>query len=145
MALSFPTAGRIASTAVIRAASATSDTAVPALATDGAAVPLGPQSRGSRTHLIVKTTGALSAASGRVTIYGYVAETETWYTLAQLNQGVDLAPTSKTVLTHGTGGFQIHYAEAVDGMTAYDRLAARVTGIAPVTASFEVRAGWEEL
>ncbi len=100
----------------------------------GGAVPA--SSPGTRVGVLLDVTVGGAGGIVRITIFGYRADANQWYTVARLNNGADITPTTQTPVAEGNN---IHYAEVLTSLASqYDRLYAMITSIAGAAASVSV-------
>lgn len=82
---------------------------------------------GSLVHVQVSMTGG-AGQSAVVTLFGYMADTDRWFAIAQLNGGGAIIATTGTPIA--PAGSDVFYAETFSHIGAYDRLYPMITSVA---------------
>ena len=124
-----------------RSAVTTNDSTYPSGVAQAQSVAVPARAKGARTHVIFSLSATGGTPSVVCSLFGYLAATDQWYLLDNLNNG--------TAIDQGLSPLDdssnIHYAEALDHAAAYDRLWMSVTSIAGTGASVTQRFCFETL
>ena len=107
-----------------RSAISTSDSTYPSGAVQAGSVAVPPRARGAKTHVIIDITSD-GSPSCVAHLFGYLADTDTWYWLDSINNGGAIDQGLHPV----DDGTSEHFAEVLDHASLYDRLWISITSL----------------
>ena len=126
---------------VARTGVTTDDTDYPSGATQAGSIPVPARARGAVTHVLVDLTATGGTPTVRVDIFGYNTESAIWYWLGALNDRANI----DAGLSPVDNSSNLRYAEALDHVSAFDRLFPLLTTIAGTSASVDISFCFEAL
>lgn len=120
------------------------DSTYPSGASQSGSVAVPARAKGARTHVLIDATGSGSTVAFVGSVWGYLTETNTWYSLGNVIDDFNNSTTVSLTTTLIDDGNNIHYAVALDHASAFDRLWVGFSSLTAVT-SLTQRFGFEGL